>query len=95
MLVLVVLLAILEISPFGLMGQRVDWLESKKPDTLWEEEAVPLIGMEVVVLIVILTFILLHALLVDQTLLGNYPKQSLTRIVTLNIAVHSKATAEP
>ncbi|MBT8448224.1 MAG: ABC transporter ATP-binding protein/permease, partial [Gammaproteobacteria bacterium] len=73
MSVFTALLAILEVSLFGFMGQLVDWLVVKDPETFWQEESSTLITMSVIVLVVIPILTLLHALVVHQTLLGNYP----------------------
>ncbi|MBT8070840.1 MAG: ABC transporter ATP-binding protein, partial [Gammaproteobacteria bacterium] len=73
MAVLAALVAMLEVTLFGFMGQLVDWLVTKNPETLWQEESGTLITMGVVVVFGIPTLILLHSLLVHQTLLGNYP----------------------
>ncbi|WP_153913164.1 ABC transporter ATP-binding protein [Shewanella sp. TC10] len=66
-------LAILEVSLFGFMGKLVDWLVTKNPETLWQDEGSTLIGMSVIVLVVIPILVWLHASIVHQTLLGNYP----------------------
>ena len=73
MALLTAVVAVLEVSLFGFMGQLVDWLVTKDPERLWAEESDTLMLMGGVVLIVIPTLILIHALLVHQTLLGNYP----------------------
>jgi ATP-binding cassette subfamily B multidrug efflux pump len=73
MSVLTAIIAILEVSLFGFMGQLVDWLVTKNPQTLWQDEGDTLVVMGVVVLVAIPLLILLHSLLVHQTLLGNYP----------------------
>jgi ATP-binding cassette subfamily B multidrug efflux pump len=73
MSVLTALLAMLEVSLFGFMGQLVDWLVTKNPQTLWQDEADTLITMSVIVLVVIPFLVWLHASIVYQTLLGNYP----------------------
>ncbi|MDP5145049.1 ABC transporter ATP-binding protein [Shewanella sp. ULN5] len=73
MSILTALLAMLEVSLFGFMGQLVDWLVTKNPDTLWQEESTTLITMSVIVLVIIPLLVLLHSLIVHQTLLGNYP----------------------
>ena len=67
------IVAILEVSLFGFMGQLVDWLSTKNPKTFLDEESDTLIIMSLVVLVVIPTLIVLHSTLVHQTLLGNYP----------------------
>ncbi|MCL1068871.1 ABC transporter ATP-binding protein/permease [Shewanella olleyana] len=66
-------LAVLEVSLFGFMGKLVDWLVTKNPETLWQDEGNTLIGMSVIVLVVIPILVWLHASIVHQTLLGNYP----------------------
>ncbi len=73
MSILTATLAILEVSLFGFMGQLVDMLIANDPQTLFEKEGQKLIGMTILVLVVIPTLILLHALIVYQGLLGNYP----------------------
>ncbi|QSX32557.1 ABC transporter ATP-binding protein [Shewanella avicenniae] len=66
-------IAVLEVSLFGFMGQLVDWLVTKNPETLLAEEGTTLIGMGLLVLVFIPLLTLLHALIVYQSLLGNYP----------------------
>lgn len=73
MSVLTAVLAMLEVSLFGFMGQLVDWLVTKNPQTLFADEGMKLLGMTILVLVVIPVLTLLHALIVHQTLLGNYP----------------------
>ncbi|GIU19866.1 multidrug ABC transporter ATP-binding protein [Shewanella sp. c952] len=73
MSILTALLAILEVSLFGFMGDLVDLLINNDPDTLFEKEGMKLLGMTVLVLVVIPVLVLLHALIVYQGLLGNYP----------------------
>ncbi|ABX50107.1 ABC transporter ATP-binding protein [Shewanella baltica] len=73
MSVLTALLAMLEVSLFGFMGQLVDWLVKKNPETLFQDEGTTLMLMGGMVLIVMPILVLLHALIMHQTLLGNYP----------------------
>jgi ATP-binding cassette subfamily B multidrug efflux pump len=73
MTILTALLAILEVSLFGFMGQLVDWLITKDPETLLQDEGLTLIGMSLIVLVLIPALTLLHSLIVHQILLGNYP----------------------
>ncbi|RXJ73726.1 multidrug ABC transporter ATP-binding protein [Veronia nyctiphanis] len=73
MSVLTALIAIVEVSLFGFMGQLVDWLVNSNPDTFLQEEGMTLIGISVLILIVMPALIALHSLLLHQTLLGNYP----------------------
>ena len=73
MSVLTALLAILEVMMFGFMGNLVDWLSQKAPETLLAEEGGRLLLMSLMVLLVMPLVVFLHTLLVHQTLLGNYP----------------------
>lgn len=65
--------AILEVTLFSFMGQLVDWLVTKNPDTFLSEESGHLIGMSLMVLVAMPLVTLLHSAVVHQTLLGNYP----------------------
>lgn len=67
------LLAVLEVSLFGFMGQLVDWLVARDPETLLQEEGRTLLGMGLLLVVGLPCVVLLHALLVHQTLMGNYP----------------------
>ncbi|WP_028781049.1 ABC transporter ATP-binding protein [Shewanella sp. 38A_GOM-205m] len=73
MSILTAILAMLEVSLFGFMGQLVDWLVDKDPQTLLQDEGLKLLGMTLLVLVLLPVLILLHALIVYQSLLGNYP----------------------
>lgn len=73
MTILTATLAVLEVSLFSFMGELVDWLATKERDTFWDEESETLITMGAIVLIALPTLVLLHAAIVHQTLLGNYP----------------------
>ncbi|MCU7997921.1 ABC transporter ATP-binding protein [Shewanella sp. SM95] len=73
MSVLTAMLAMLEVSLFGFMGQLVDWLVKKNPKTLFQDEGTTLMLMGGMVIIVMPILVLLHALIMHQTLLGNYP----------------------
>ncbi|WP_372881645.1 ABC transporter ATP-binding protein [Psychromonas sp.] len=73
MTILTSLLAILEVQLFGFMGQLVDWLITKNPTTLLQEEGRTLLAMSIMVLVIIPLLTLFHSLVVHQVLLGNYP----------------------
>mgnify|MGYP005990074401 CR=1 FL=1 len=73
MTVLTAALAILEVSLFSFMGDLVDWLATEDRETFWLEKREALLTMAVIVLIVLPVLVLLHAAIVHQTLLGNYP----------------------
>jgi ATP-binding cassette subfamily B multidrug efflux pump len=70
---LTALIAMLEVSLFGFMGQLVDWLIEKDPATLWQTEGKTLLIMGLLTAIGIPALILLHAAVIHQTILGNYP----------------------
>jgi ATP-binding cassette subfamily B multidrug efflux pump len=67
------ILALIEVSLFSFLGNLVDWLSSKDPDTFLTEEAETLWWMGFVVLVCLPVAVLLHSLVIHQTLLGNYP----------------------
>ncbi|WOT06376.1 ABC transporter ATP-binding protein [Shewanella youngdeokensis] len=67
------LLAILEVSLFGYMGDLVDLLIKNDPETLFKNEGPKLLWMTLLVLVFIPVLVLVHALIVYQGLLGNYP----------------------
>ena len=66
-------IAIMEVTLFGFLGELVDWLSSKQPETLWQEEGHTLLFMASIVLIGLPLAVLLHASVIHQALLGNYP----------------------
>ncbi|MBB1486074.1 ABC transporter ATP-binding protein [Oceanospirillum sediminis] len=65
--------AILEVTLFSFMGQLVDWLTEKNPETLLAEESGTLFWMALIPLVALPVAGFLHSLLTHQTLLGNYP----------------------
>ncbi|MBU3018974.1 ABC transporter ATP-binding protein/permease [Paraglaciecola agarilytica] len=71
--ILAAAIAMLEVSLFGFVGQLVDWLASKDPDTFLSEERGSLIWMGTVVLIILPSCVALQSLINHQTLMGNYP----------------------
>ena len=66
-------IAVMEVSLFGFLGQLVDWLNSHTPQSLWVEAQHELLIMGAIVLIGLPITVLLHSLLLHQTLLGNFP----------------------
>ncbi|WP_049721572.1 ABC transporter ATP-binding protein [Gilvimarinus polysaccharolyticus] len=66
-------IAIIEVSLFGALGSLVDWLNTTSPDALWRDYGVKLTTFALVLLIGIPLVIALHALLIHQTMLGNFP----------------------
>lgn len=73
MTLLSAVLAILEVSLFGFMGQLVDKLVANTPETLLQQEGKRLLWMSGLVLVVMPLLVWLHSLVVHQVLLGNYP----------------------
>ncbi len=73
MAALTALLAMLEVTLFGFMGQLVDWLVQKDPATLWQTEQDTLIRMGLLTAVGMPLLVLLHSAVLHQTLLGNYP----------------------
>ncbi|RKF17518.1 ABC transporter ATP-binding protein [Alginatibacterium sediminis] len=70
---LTALLAAMEVSLFSFMGQLVDWLSTKSPETFLSEESATLWKMGLMLVVGLPLVSLLHSLLIHQTLLGNYP----------------------
>ncbi|WP_371377527.1 ABC transporter ATP-binding protein [Thalassotalea aquiviva] len=73
MSLLTAMLAIFEVYLFGFMGEMVDLLNQHQPSTLFAEQGNTLLLMSILVLIVIPILVALHALIVYQTIMGNYP----------------------
>ncbi|MDT0596235.1 ABC transporter ATP-binding protein [Glaciecola petra] len=67
------IIAILEVSLFGFMGQLVDWFSTRDPNTFLDEEKSSLLFMGLLVLIILPALIILESLLTHQSILGNYP----------------------
>src|SRR5690606_2031225 len=68
-------ISILEITLFGFMGSIVDWLSAADPRTFLAEEGWKLAGMAAVLLIAIPGLQIIDALIIHQTLLGNFPQR--------------------
>ncbi len=66
-------MAVFEVQLFGFLGQLVDWLISKDPQTLWRDERSTLIFWSVMLLLVMPLVVLLNRMLIHQALLGNFP----------------------
>ena len=67
------LLAVLEVSLFAFLGQLVDWLSTKNPETFLDEEMGTLVWMAFIILVAIPLTVLFHSIFIHQVLLGNYP----------------------
>ncbi len=73
MAVLTSLIAIIEVTLFGFLGNVVDWLSSQSRETFLANEGWRLAMISLVVLVALPAVSLLHSLFMHQTLLGNYP----------------------
>lgn len=73
MSIMATIVAIVEVSLFGAMGNLVDWLANSNPDTFWQDNKTDLIFYSVLLLVVMPIMVVAYSLLVHQTLLGNYP----------------------
>ena len=58
---------------FGMLGQIVDWLTSKSPETFLQQEMGTLIIMGVFILVLMPVAVIFQSLIVHQTLMGNFP----------------------
>lgn len=73
MALLTAVLASLEVQLFGFMGQLVDWLVQHDPATFWRSEGSRLLWMAGITLVLIPALVFLHAAIIHQTILGNFP----------------------
>jgi ATP-binding cassette subfamily B multidrug efflux pump len=73
MTILTSALAVFEVYLFGFMGQLVDWLIDKDPETLFREQGDTLIFIGLMLLIGMPILVLIHALVIHQILMGNFP----------------------
>lgn len=73
MSIMATIVAIVEVSLFGAMGNLVDWLSNSNPETFWQDNQSDLIFYGTLLLVVMPILVIGYSLLVHQTLLGNYP----------------------
>ncbi len=73
MALLTALISGFEVYLFGFMGQLVDWLIDKDPETLMQEEGYQLYLIGFLLLIGMPLLILLHAVVIHQGLMSNFP----------------------
>lgn len=73
MTILTSALAVFEVYLFGFMGQLVDWLIDKDPETLFREQGNTLIFIGIMLLIVMPLLVLIHSMVIHQILMGNFP----------------------
>lgn len=67
------IIAVLEVSLFGFLGDLVDSLNKHSPASFWTESRNELTWMGFILLVGLPISVLLHSLLMHQTLLGNFP----------------------
>ncbi len=67
------IVAIIEVSLFGFMGELVDLLSTSNPDTFLEENSSTLWAVGLVLLVVMPILVTIYSLTIHQSLLGNYP----------------------
>lgn len=73
MMLLSASIAVLEVMLFGFMGQLVDWFATLDPATFMDLHGATLIWWGALVLLLLPLVVILHALVIHQTLLGNFP----------------------
>lgn len=73
MAILTTALGISEAMLYGILGQMVDWLAEKETHNFLQEEWQTLLWMSLYILVLIPILVLLHSLIVHQTLMGNFP----------------------
>ncbi len=66
-------LAVGEALLYAVLGQIVDWLAAKEPENFLQDQKTMLIIMTLYILVFIPITVLLHSLVVHQTLMGNFP----------------------
>jgi ATP-binding cassette subfamily B multidrug efflux pump len=70
---LMAVIALTEVWMFGFLGSIVDWLSAQNRETFLQTEGWKLAGMAAIVLVGLPATVLLHSLVSQQTLMGNYP----------------------
>lgn len=71
--VLTAMIAIMEVSLFGFLGNLVDVLNEHTPETLLESSGLQFLLVGLGLLIALPITVFLHSALIHQTLLGNFP----------------------
>lgn len=66
------IISVLEISLFGFLGNLVDWLGEREPQTLLAEESITLIWMGIVILVLLPLAGFIQSLLLHQAIFGNF-----------------------
>ncbi len=65
--------AALEVTLFGFLGNLVDFFADANRETFWSDHLWWLIGVSMLILVVLPAIELLHDLVTDQTIMGNFP----------------------
>lgn len=73
MAVLTAMLAVSEALLYGILGKLVDWLAAHDSSTFLDQQWPVLLGMTLFILVFIPIVVLLHGMVVHQTLMGNLP----------------------
>ena len=73
MAVLTAVIAIFEVYLFGFLGQLVDWLVDKDPQSFWHEETTKLYILGFMLVIGMPLLVMLQAMIIHQGLMGNFP----------------------
>jgi len=73
MAMLTVVIALMEVSLFGFLGELVNWLGTKSPENLLSESGTTLIIFGALVLVIMPLTMYLHSMLIHQTIFGNFP----------------------
>jgi len=71
--VLMSAIALTEVWMFSFLGNIVDWLSAHDRETFLADEGWRLAGMAVIVLVGLPAAVIVHSLISQQTLMGNYP----------------------
>ncbi|BDU40537.1 ABC transporter ATP-binding protein [Vibrio nigripulchritudo] len=73
MAIFATIVAIIEVSLFGFMGELVDLLGQSDPETFWQENKDTLMWFGFLLIVAMPILVLVYSLLTHQTMLGNYP----------------------
>lgn len=73
MSVFTALIAVMEVLLFGFLGNIVDWLSAETPQSFLHNQGTKFIFISLVILVLLPLIVLMHSLILHQTLLGNYP----------------------
>lgn len=71
--ILTAVIAIFEVYLFSFLGELVDWLVDKDPQSLWQEESTTLIVLGFLLVIGMPVLVALQAMVIHQGLMGNFP----------------------